>query len=197
MDVKAKLRHLHIAPRKVRLVIDTIRGRKALDALRLLDFDRRRAAKPIAKLLKSAMANAEHNFNLTKETLVIKEIRADEGPKLKRWQPRAFGRAYPIMKRSSHISIILEAPDQATRKPEKKDVFPKEPIEKQKKIREQPVHGQGLTQKAEKAPRREGPAIWDVRRQGSGRQKQHGDKKRLAKQKGLQRLQKFFRRKSV
>ncbi len=197
MDVKAKLRYLHIAPRKVRLVVDTIRGRKAEEALHLLDFDQRRAAKPVAKLLQSAMANAQHNFNLRKETLRIKEIRVDEGPKLKRWQPRAFGRAYPILKRSSHISIILAAPPQASQPAGPKGITPQERLVKPKQAVRESVSAKEPIAKAAKAPLREGPAIWDVRRQGSQRHKQHGDKKRLARQKGLQRLKKFFQRKSV
>jgi len=115
MEVKAKLRYLRIAPRKVRLVINLVRGLDAVVALNQLNFTYKRTAAPLAKLIKSAIANAENNFHLKKENLYIKKITADEGPKLKRWHPRAFGRANPILKRSSHVELIL-----AEKKPTKK-----------------------------------------------------------------------------
>lgn len=108
MTVKAKLRYLHLAPKKVRLVVDLIRGLSVIEATEQLQFLRKRAAKPTLKLLNSAIANAENNFKLLKDNLYIREIFVDEGPKLKRWRPRAFGRASPIYKRSSHITLILD-----------------------------------------------------------------------------------------
>ncbi|MFH1366891.1 MAG: 50S ribosomal protein L22 [Patescibacteria group bacterium] len=115
MEIKAKLTYLRMAPRKVRRVIDLIRGLEVMAALNQLNFAYKRAGLPIAKLLKSAVNNAENNFHLKKDNLYIKKITADEGPKLKRWQPRAFGRANPILKRSSHVELIL-----AEKKPTKK-----------------------------------------------------------------------------
>ena len=108
MEVKAKLRFLRIAPRKVRLVADLIRAKSALAAESQLSFMPKGSARPMLKLLNSAVANAENNFKLKKDNLFIKRIMDDEGPKLKRWRPRAFGRAAPILKRSSHITIILD-----------------------------------------------------------------------------------------
>jgi large subunit ribosomal protein L22 len=107
MEVKTKLRHLRISPRKVRLVVDVIRGmevRKALAQLRVIN---KRAVQPLTKLLQSAVANAKNNFELAEDNLYIKEIRVDKGSTLHRWQPRARGRATPIRKRSSHVSLIL------------------------------------------------------------------------------------------
>ena len=107
MDVVAHLRHLRIAPRKVRLVIDLVRGLpvdRAIDQLTLLP---KRSSLPILKLIKSAVANAEHNFNIDTKTLVVASIQANEGPKLKRWMPKAFGRANPILKRTSHVTVVL------------------------------------------------------------------------------------------
>jgi large subunit ribosomal protein L22 len=107
MDVVAHLRHLRIAPRKVRLVIDLVRGLpvdRAIDQLTLLP---KRSSLPILKLIKSAVANAEHNFNIDTKTLVVSSIQANEGPKLKRWMPKAFGRANPILKRTSHVTVVL------------------------------------------------------------------------------------------
>jgi large subunit ribosomal protein L22 len=107
MDVKASLRHLRMAPRKVRLIVDMIRGLSATEAETRLQFVRRDAAMPVLKLLRSAMANAEHNFKLDREKLFVKTITADGGSTLKRFRPRAMGRAAPILKRTTHINIVL------------------------------------------------------------------------------------------
>lgn len=108
MKVTATARFLRIAPRKVRLVIDTIRGKHVTEALRILKFVDKRAALPVEKLVRSAIANAENNFKLDKKNLMVTSITANEGPALKRFKPRAFGRAGMIRKRSSHISVVLE-----------------------------------------------------------------------------------------
>lgn len=115
MQIRAHLRYLRIAPRKVRLVIDLIRGLpvdRAIDQLSVLP---KRSALPVLKLLNSALANAAHNYQLERKTLRIASIVANEGPKLKRWQPRAFGRAAPIIKRSTHITIVLEGASAKTK----------------------------------------------------------------------------------
>lgn len=96
-----------MSPRKTRLVVDAIRGLNVAKALEVLKFSGKRAAGPVAKLLNSAIANAEHNNDLEKNNLFIKEIKVDEGPVLKRWRARAFGRASGIKKRTSHITIVL------------------------------------------------------------------------------------------
>ncbi|OGG87542.1 50S ribosomal protein L22 [Candidatus Kuenenbacteria bacterium RIFCSPHIGHO2_02_FULL_39_13] len=107
METTAKLRHLRMSPRKVRLVADAIRGINVEQALARLKFSDKRAAHPLAKLLNSAIANAQHNQDLKRDNLLIKEIRVDQGPVLKRWRARAFGRAAAIQKKTSHISIVL------------------------------------------------------------------------------------------
>ncbi|MFH1456666.1 MAG: 50S ribosomal protein L22 [Patescibacteria group bacterium] len=107
MKANAILRHLRIAPRKVRLVADTVRGLDVLDAQNKLQFIRKHAAKPLLKLLNSALANAEKNFKLNKDNLYILELKVDEGPIIKRWMPRAMGRASRMNKRTSHISLVL------------------------------------------------------------------------------------------
>jgi large subunit ribosomal protein L22 len=101
-----------MSPRKVRLVIDTIRGKSVPDAVTRLTFLRKDAALPVLKLLKSAMANAEHNFNLEPAKLRVKSVTADGGPTIKRFRPRAHGSAAPIRKRTTHIMLVLsdEAP---------------------------------------------------------------------------------------
>lgn len=108
MHVTAHARYLRMSPRKVRLVIDVIRGMGAVQAKQQLRFMKKAAAKPVLKLLDSAVANAKNNFHLAPETLVVKSITADGGPVLKRFTPKAFGRAAPIRKRTSHVSIVLE-----------------------------------------------------------------------------------------
>jgi large subunit ribosomal protein L22 len=107
MEVKAYLRYLRITPRKTRMIVDMVRGKKISEAETLLKFALRRPKDPILKLLRSAVANAKHNFNLEKEKLFVKEIRVDSGPILKRYMPRARGMASMIRKRTSHISVVL------------------------------------------------------------------------------------------
>lgn len=108
MESLAKLKHLRIAPRKVRLVADLVRGKMALESLVVLNHITKRAARPMAKLLQSAIVNAKNNFELDENILYISKLTVDEGPKLKRWRPRAMGRAYPIQKKTSHITIVLK-----------------------------------------------------------------------------------------
>jgi len=96
-----------MAPRKVRLVVDLVRGLPVAEAERRLMFLQKDASRPVLKLLQSAIANAEHNFNLDRATLIVKSIAADGGATLKRWRPRAHGRAAPIRKRTTHITIVL------------------------------------------------------------------------------------------
>lgn len=108
MEIRAEAKYIRKSPRKTRLVADVIRGENALGALDYLRFINQQTTKPIMKLLASAIANAEHNFKSKKEDLYIKKITIDGGPVLKRWKPRAFGRATPIRKRLCHIIIILD-----------------------------------------------------------------------------------------
>ncbi len=104
----AKLRHLRISPRKVRLMVDLIRGLKVTDAIVQLELSKKSAARPVLKLLNSAVANAKHNYEMIDEKLVIKEAMVDEGATLHRWLPKAMGRATPIRKRSCHVTLVLE-----------------------------------------------------------------------------------------
>jgi large subunit ribosomal protein L22 len=119
-EAKAKLKYLRIAPRKTRLVADLIRGKSASKALLDLSFSKKRAAKPLLKLVNSAVANAKNMFKLDKEELFVKEIRVDEGRTLKRYRARARGRAATIRKRTSHITLVLE--EQAKIKSQKSKV---------------------------------------------------------------------------
>lgn len=108
MQVTAKARFIRIGPRKVRAVIDVIRGKDVVVAQQQLTAMRQEASTAVKKLVDSAVANATHNFSLQANNLYITTIKADEGPTLKRWTPRAFGRATTIRKRSSHITIVLD-----------------------------------------------------------------------------------------
>lgn len=108
MEVRAKARFIRISPRKVRLIMDNIRGRKVEDALNALAFAPQKGAFLLKKLLKSAVANAENNLNLNVDKLYVKRVFADEGPTLKRFRPRAMGRATRIRKRTSHLTVILD-----------------------------------------------------------------------------------------
>ncbi len=107
MPVEAKLRYFRISPRKMRLVADLVRGCQVREAEEILKFTVKRPAEPVLKLLRSAVANAEHNFNLKKEDLYISEIKVDGGPIMKRFRPRARGAVFPIQKRTSHVTIVL------------------------------------------------------------------------------------------
>ncbi len=108
MEVKAIARYIRISPRKVRLVLGVVRGLTVAAARVQLTFMNKGAAEPVLKLLNSAVANAINNFGLNEETLKVKSIVADGGPILYRYRPRAMGRAAPIRKRTSHITIVLE-----------------------------------------------------------------------------------------
>lgn len=108
MKVKAEAKYIRVSPRKVRLVVDAIRDLSPQKALEHLKFVNKRAAGPISKAIQSAIANAKNNFNIDTNNLRFKEIQVGEGPTLKRWRPISRGRAHPIMKRTSHIKIILE-----------------------------------------------------------------------------------------
>jgi ribosomal protein L22 len=109
--VNARARYVRIAPRKARLVADQVRGLPLEDALPLLRFSTRGAAQDIRKLLESAAANAETNHDLVADELLIKDIHVDEGPTLRRYRPRALGRATRINKRTSHIAVALTPED--------------------------------------------------------------------------------------
>jgi ribosomal protein L22 len=109
--VNARARFVRVAPRKARLVADQVRGLPLEDALPLLRFSTRSAAQDIRKLLESAAANAETNHDLVADDLLIKDIHVDEGPTLRRYRPRALGRATRINKRTSHIAVALTPED--------------------------------------------------------------------------------------
>lgn len=107
MQAKAKTKYIRMSKRKVRLVVDLIRGMDVAQALAQLKSLAKHAKRPVEKTVLSALANAEHNLQLKKEDLYITSITVDQGPALKRYRPRAFGRAAPIKKHSCHVTVIL------------------------------------------------------------------------------------------
>jgi len=134
----AKLNYLRIAPRKVRLVASALKGLSVNEAEAQLMFRPQRSSEPLLKLLRSAVANAKNNQKLDEEKLYIKTIKVDGGPMLKRFLPRAMGRATPLQKKMSHVTVILEEREKKTKSRfnvsiEKKKVSKKEQKEKAKK----------------------------------------------------------------
>jgi large subunit ribosomal protein L22 len=108
--LKAIAKYVRIAPRKARLVADEVRGKSYPEAVSLLRFTNKRAAKILGDVLNSAAANAEHNADADPDELRVKSVKVDEGPTIKRYRPRAMGRATMIRKRTSHITVELETP---------------------------------------------------------------------------------------
>ena len=114
MEARAIVRNVRMTPRKMKLICDLIRGKDAADALDILRFAPQSASEPVAKVLASAMANAENNLDLDPRTLVVSTVFADEGPTLKRFRPRAQGRAFHVRKRTSHITVeVTSVPSKA------------------------------------------------------------------------------------
>jgi large subunit ribosomal protein L22 len=183
MQVSAKLDNLRRSPRKTRLVAELLRGLSAGEAENQLKFLVKGSAPSFEKLLKSAVANAQNNFGLDKDNLFIKDIIVNEGPKFKRWLPRAYGRASLILKRTSIIEIILEEKvvgkgrKKIEKKHEIKDVKPEELKKKEKEGKEEVKED-----KKEAVKERDAKEFLD-------------EKKKAAESKGF--LKKVFRRKSM
>ncbi len=112
-DIRAQLRHLSISAQKVRLVVDLVRGKDAVKALELLRFAPQGAAQPVMKLLSSAVANAEENFGVSRDDLFVAKIYADEAPTRKWRRFGARGRFKPILRRSSHVTVVLRERESA------------------------------------------------------------------------------------
>jgi large subunit ribosomal protein L22 len=109
VEGRATLRYVRVSPRKARRVVDLIRGRHVEEARRILRFSPLGASRDVAKLLESAVANAERTPGVVAQNLVVERAWVDEGPTLKRWRPRAYGRATRIRKRTSHITVVVRS----------------------------------------------------------------------------------------
>ena len=108
MEARAVARYVRISPQKAGLIMDEVRGKKVDVAIQMLSFSPKKGARILKKLIKSAAANAEANKEIDVDTLFIKRIYADQGPVLKRFRPRAMGRATKIRKRTSHLTVVLD-----------------------------------------------------------------------------------------
>lgn len=136
MEVKAVGKYMRVQPRKVRIIADEIRGKNAAQAAQILRFHPSKSAKFLRKILISAMANASENNNLSVEALKVSRITVDEGPRLKRIQARAMGRAFRIVKKTSHITVVVEeAEGQARIKPHGTKEKPRRTLDAPKKAK--------------------------------------------------------------
>jgi large subunit ribosomal protein L22 len=108
LETKASAKYIRVSSRKARLVVDLIRGKDVADAQQILEYSPKAAARVVSKILNSAIANAEHNNGLNADELFVSRAFVDEGPTLKRFRPRAMGRATRINKRTSHITLVLD-----------------------------------------------------------------------------------------
>lgn len=108
MEASATFKYIRVGPRKLRRIVDQVRGQEVQKALDLLKFDRKPAARDVSKLIRSALANADQKGGFKLDALYIKKIQVDQGPILKRWIPRARGSASSIHKKMSHITVVLE-----------------------------------------------------------------------------------------
>ncbi|MGB9612726.1 MAG: 50S ribosomal protein L22, partial [Candidatus Margulisiibacteriota bacterium] len=107
-QIMAKTKWVRSSPRKIKRVIDAVRGKSPLEALAYLRFMPQKGARILEKVIKSALANAKNNYKLEESNLRIKEMYVNKGITMKRWQPRARGRAFPIKKRTAHVTVCLE-----------------------------------------------------------------------------------------
>ena len=107
MQARAEAKYVRISPRKVNYICKEIRGKKVEEALTILQFTPKKGAKILRDVLLSAIANAENNLSLNREELIVSQCWANDGPTMKRWRPKAKGAAYPILKRTSHVGVIV------------------------------------------------------------------------------------------
>lgn len=149
-EIKSKLNYLRIAPRKVRVVADLIKGLPVEEAEAQLLLNSRRPSKQLLKALRSSMANAKNNFKIDENSLYVKNIRVDKGPVLKRMMPRAMGRGTLIEKKMSHVTIILEKKEKPT--PPRFIITREKPkTEEKKKTKSEKASDQKKTEKEEKS----------------------------------------------
>ena len=130
MEIKVRLSNLRTAPRKVRQVVDLVRGKRVPEAQSILLFTVNKTARPVLKLLNSAVDSAKKNYQLSEDNLFISKLTADEGPKLKRWHPMSRGRAYPIIKRTAHIAMAISDGKQPAKEIKETVAVKKEPTTK-------------------------------------------------------------------
>jgi len=179
-QIVAKLRHLRISPKKVRYLARLVKGMGIVQAESQLQHAHKKASEPLVKLVRSAAANAQHNFQLSKTDLYIRNITVDPGPSLKRWMARAMGRATPILKRTSHVTVVL---DTRTAKAKKEKVFKEEAPE----IMKAPAHYRETEEHRDAARKEEFKDLKEVK----------APKLQASKPKLPSIQKRFFRRKAV
>lgn len=188
MQVTAKITNLKISPKKVRLVASLMRGKQVGVALGQLKFLNKGSAQSVGELIKAAIANAEHNFKLDKENLFVKEIRVDKGQMLKRFMPRAHGRAAMIRKKMSHVYITLEeinpTKDHKGVKPKKGETTKVDSRSNIKTLEIKELHKDDKEVSVETEEK--GKEIHDPRMEGRHRHQQHVDKSTLKAKGGAQ-----------
>ncbi len=107
MEAKAVAKYIRVSPRKLKPIADLVRGKNAIEASAILKFLPQKGARTLLKVLESAMANAENNYDMDRDSLYIKDVYANQGPTMKRWNAGSMGRANPILRRTSHIGVVL------------------------------------------------------------------------------------------
>lgn len=197
MEIRAEAKYIRMSPKKIRLVVETVRGLPLEKTINVLSFSPRRAAKPVLKVINSAIANAEHNFNFKKDDLFIKSLVVNEGPALKRWMPKARGAATPIKRRGSHILVVLGTKkDKISAKAKTAAKAVSETFTPPQKEMVQPVLTQEMPEKEMKKRLGEiKPEVFDRTRLATDRRQQHLDRVRLKRKGGF--LKKVFRRKAI
>jgi large subunit ribosomal protein L22 len=108
VEARAIAKYVRISPRKMKPIVDLVRGKNIDEALAILKFTPRKGARVLEKVINSAVANAENNYGMDRDSLYVYQVYANQGPTLKRWRPRAQGRAYQILKRTSHIGVVVK-----------------------------------------------------------------------------------------
>ena len=170
MEIKANLNYLRIAPRKVRLVTNFIKGMEIKEAENRLKFTSKRVSRPLLKLLNSAVSNASNNFKLEKDVLYIKKIIVNEGTPFKRWFPVSRGRAFPILKRTSNINLVLDI---------------KEGITAAKKVKTEPSKAETEEIKKESTPTKTKPIKFNAPKEISKGSKIRGLTKKIFRRKSF------------
>ncbi|MFA5358783.1 MAG: 50S ribosomal protein L22 [Patescibacteria group bacterium] len=198
MRLEVKARYIKKAPRKVRLICDLVRGKDVNQALVQLTFLKKEAAVPVKKLVESAIANAVNNFNLDKDNLYIASIFVDGGPVLKRWMPRAHGRATELKKKMSHIVLVLAERVPSKTNDGKKVKKSKEKIEivNNKPKDETVISKTDGKVNAKKSEEEVSEEIFDPRMKGKHRHNQNQDKKQMKEAGNKSFIKKVFNRKS-
>lgn len=196
MQVTARLNNLRMTPRKARLVTSLVKGMDAKVAQGQLRFMNKKAAGIVLKLLNSGLSNAKHNFNLSEDNFYISRLQVEAGPSLKRWLPRAMGRATPILKRTCNINLILEekmpskqAVGRAPKKKEKAEKIGKE-AERQEAS---PVEKEEVISAAAEEPENKRKQAFVSKPYGASEQ----SKKRFFSRQTFGNIKKIFRRKSI